>query len=71
MSRELMVKVEDVRLNYEVDTDTLYLDFEPDVEAEETLLMNDNVILRVKEGRLLGVTIVGFTKLIGFSAREF
>ena len=71
MSYEFKVVIRDVRLSYDVESDTLYVDFEPNVEAEETMLVGENVVLRIKEGRLLGLTIMNFSRLSGFSTSEF
>ena len=70
----MKVDVGDVRFSYEAQTDVLYVDFgETSEEAEETILLGDQVILRVKGDRLLGITVMEFTRLIGsdLSIREF
>jgi len=65
-SREFKIVVEDVKFRYDSSTDILYIDFMPEFEeAEETILIGDNVILRIKDGRLLGLTVMEFTKLLG------
>ena len=74
MKRLMKVDVGDVRFSYEAQTDVLYVDFgETSEEAEETILLGDQVILRVKGDRLLGITVMEFTRLIGsdLSIREF
>lgn len=73
MKRLMKVDVGDVRFSYEAQTDVLYVDFgETSEEAEETILLGDQVILRVKGDRLLGITVMEFTRLIGsdLSIRE-
>lgn len=74
MKEWLKVDVRDLKLRYEAQTDILYIDFGvEDEEAEETVLIGDTIVLRVKGDRLLGLTIMEFTKTVGsdFSIREF
>lgn len=74
MKRWLKVDVGDLKFRYEVQTDILYVDFGlEDEEAEEAFLLGDNVVLRIKGNRLLGITVMNFTKVIGtdLSIREF
>jgi uncharacterized protein YuzE len=43
---------------YDEEADVLYLSFEPEVAADDSELTDDGLLLRYKDGRLIGVTVM-------------
>lgn len=52
------VGAEDFTLTYDVAADVSYLRFN-EVEADDSVLTEDNVVLRYKDGKLIGMTVLG------------
>ncbi len=67
MSREFVVSgLEDIWLEYDRSSDILYINFGDDVEdIDEALLVGEDIIVRIKDGRLVSITINNFSKKAG------
>jgi uncharacterized protein YuzE len=53
-------------IEYDKQNDSLYIYFAPEnVEAEESFLIGDDVIVAVKDDSLISITIMNFSKRIG------
>ncbi len=65
--RELVIRdIDQVWFEYDRQTDILYINFGYDVEeADEALLTENNVVVRIKEGRVVSLTVFDFMKRIG------
>ncbi len=55
--------IERMWVEYDKNTDTLYIYFaDKNVEPEEAILVGDNIIVGVKDGELISITINEFSK---------
>ncbi len=61
---ELVVDVSSMWVEYDRNTDTLYINFE-DGEPEESVLISDNIIVNSKGGRLLSIVVTEFSRHTG------
>ncbi len=51
---------------YDSQNDILYINFGLDIEeADESFLTEDNIVIRLKNGRVIGITVFDFMKRIG------
>ncbi|MDW7969820.1 MAG: DUF2283 domain-containing protein [Sulfolobales archaeon] len=58
--------LKDIWFEYDRQNDILYINFGYDVEdADESLLTESNVVVRIKSGRVVSLTIFDFSKKIG------
>jgi len=58
--------VEHIWLEYDKQTDILYINFGYDVEdADESILTESNVVVRIKNNRVVSLTIFDFSKKVG------
>ncbi len=56
-----------IRVEYDRNTDTLYVYFaDPEEEADEAFMTEEDVIVRVKGNRLLAITVTGFSEKTGY-----
>jgi len=63
-----MVRIEDTWFEYDRQSDILYIYFEKDVEdADEEVLIGDNIVYRIKDGRIISVMIMDFLKNLGLT----
>lgn len=66
-TRYYIDSVEKIMLEYDAYTDTLYIHFaDPSEEAEEAVMTENDIIVRLKNNRILGITIADFSKKIGY-----
>ncbi len=56
-----LASIEDVWVGYDRSSDTLYIVFGRE-EAEESILVGDNIVINVSKGRVVGITIMEFKK---------
>lgn len=65
--RELVIKsIDQVWFEYDRQTDILYINFGYDIEeADEALLTEGNVVVRIREGKVVSLTVFDFMKRIG------
>ena len=69
---EAMEKVKDLRLgdvtkmwiDYDRQNDILYIGFGRE-DAEESIMVDDDIVVGISEGRVVGITIFNFAKKIG------
>lgn len=68
--RKLIIKdIDQIWFEYDRQTDILYINFGYDIEeADEALLTENNVVVRVKEGRVVSLTVFDFMKRIGLES---
>lgn len=53
-------------LEYDSRNDILYINFGYDIEdADEELLLENDVVVRIKQGRVVGISIFNFSAKIG------
>lgn len=58
--------MEHIWLEYDKQTDILYINFGYDVEdADESILTESNVVVRIKNNRVVSLTIFDFSKKVG------
>jgi len=63
-----LVKIENTWFEYDRQSDILYIYFEKDVEeADEEVLIGDNIVYRIKDGRIISVMIMDFLKNLGLT----
>lgn len=59
---EYKIRLDSVWVEYDKVNDILYINFcSKGEEAEETILLDDNIIVGVKEGRVVNLTIMNLT----------
>jgi len=65
--REIVIKnIDQVWFEYDRQTDILYINFGYDIEeADEALLTENNIVVRIKEGKVVSLTVFDFMKRIG------
>ncbi|MEM1620058.1 MAG: DUF2283 domain-containing protein [Fervidicoccaceae archaeon] len=64
-SRRALIELAEVRIEYDPQSDVLYIDFAPDSEeASEEELIGDDVVARLREGVLVGLTVLDFSRRI-------
>jgi len=62
----LIGDVEHIWLEYDKQTDILYINFGYDIEdADESILTESNVVVRIKNNRVVSLTIFDFSKKVG------
>ncbi len=51
---------------YDSQNDILYINFGLDIEeADESFLTEDNIVIRLKNGKVIGITVFDFMRRIG------
>ncbi len=65
--KELLIgDVEKIWFEYDRQNDILYINFGLDIEdADESFLTEDNVVVRIKNGRVVSLTVFDFAKRVG------
>ncbi len=59
--------VEKIVFEYDKQSDILYIHFaDPSEDAEEALMTENEIIIRIKDGRILSMTILDFSKKSGY-----
>ncbi|GBF09745.1 hypothetical protein apy_14700 [Aeropyrum pernix] len=51
-------------IEYDRNTDTLYISF-GEGEPDESVLIGDNIIANIREGRLISIIVTDFSRLAG------
>lgn len=63
------LKIEDLEklwLEYDSRNDILYINFGYDIEdADEEVLLENDTVIRIKTGRVVGITVFNFSSRIG------
>ena len=61
-----LADVENIWFEYDRQNDILYINFGYDVEdADESILTDSNVVVRIKRGKVVSLTIFDFSKRVG------
>lgn len=62
----VLADVEKIWFEYDQQNDILYINFGLDIEdADESFLTEDNIVVRIKDNRIVGLTVFDFMKRIG------
>jgi len=66
-AREYLIgNLDRVRLDYDRATDTLHISFgEPPEEVDEAILTEEDIGYRIKDGRIVSITIYNLLKRLG------
>ena len=56
--------VEQAKLSYDQEGDVLYISFGDPLPADDSDLTDEGIIVRLREGRIVGLTILNATKKI-------
>ncbi len=60
---EAIIKdVANIDVSYDRDQDVLYISFGNVQEADDSELTDNDVVVRYRKGRIIGVTVLGFSK---------
>lgn len=62
--------IEKIVLDYDKKGDVLYISFGPPVAADDSDVTDEGVIVRLKEGRIVGLTIPNAKKRLFISGRK-
>lgn len=62
----LIADSRNIWFEYDSRNDILYINFGTDIEdADEQILLENNIVLRIKNGRVVGITVFDFSQKIG------
>ncbi|MEM0044159.1 MAG: DUF2283 domain-containing protein [Sulfolobales archaeon] len=56
---------EKIWFEYDRQSDTLYIHMGSEEEPEETILVGEDIIIAVKNNRIISLTVLNFTRRIG------
>lgn len=56
--------IERTRLNYDSEADVLYINFDPLQPADDSDITDEGVIIRLRDNRIVGLTILNATKVL-------
>jgi len=56
--------VERTKLNYDRDTDTLYINFDPPQTADDSDITDEGVIIRLRNDKIVGLTILNAARML-------
>lgn len=58
--------IHNIWIEYDKQTDILYINFGTDIEdADESVMVDDDIIVRIKNGRVVSITIMNFSEKAG------
>jgi len=61
-----VASVEKIWFEYDRQNDILYINFGYELEdADESILTENDVVIRIKNGRIVGLTVFNFSQRIG------
>ncbi len=61
-----LATIDKIWFEYDHQNDILYINFGYDIEdADESLLTEDNIVVRIKNGKVVSLTVFDFMKKIG------
>ncbi|MEB3816991.1 MAG: DUF2283 domain-containing protein [Desulfurococcales archaeon] len=64
-TRKLCIEdIDKLWIEYDRHNDILYINFGRE-EADESIMVEDDVIVRLKEGKLVGIVVSNFSKKVG------
>lgn len=56
--------VERTHLDYDQENDTLYINFNPPQPADDSDITDEGIIVRLREGHIVGLTILNASKVV-------
>jgi uncharacterized protein YuzE len=56
--------VERTKLNYDSISDVLYINFDPPQPADDSDITDEGVIIRLRENKIVGLTILNVAKML-------
>lgn len=56
--------IEKTRLNYDQETDVLYINFDPPQPADDSDITDEGVIIRLRNNHIVGLTILNAAKVL-------
>jgi len=62
--RLVIEDIKDIWIEYDRQNDILYINFGSE-EADESVLIDDDIVVGIKDGRLVGITIYSFSRRAG------
>lgn len=61
-SEIVALSTQSVDVEYDEKTDVLYISFSPDSRADDSELTENDVLIRYKNGKIIGLTILHFSQ---------
>jgi len=58
--------IEKIYLEYDKQSDVLYIHFGEEEEADEAIMTENDIIIRIKGDKILGITVMDFTHKTGY-----
>jgi uncharacterized protein YuzE len=52
------------KLNYDAESDVLYINFDPPQPADDSDITDEGVIIRLRDNKIVGMTILNATKML-------
>ena len=56
------VSIENLKIDYDRSADVLYISFGEPSEANDSIEVQDGIVCRLKDSKLVGITITNFNK---------
>lgn len=56
--------VERTKLNYDAESDVLYINFDPPQPADDSDITDEGVIIRLRDNKIVGMTILNAAKVL-------
>ena len=56
------ISIENLQIDYDKGADVLYISFGDPKEANDSIEVQDGVVCRLKDNRLIGITVTNFNK---------
>lgn len=56
--------IERTKLNYDAETDVLYINFDQPRPADDSDITDEGVIIRLRENKIVGLTILNAAKIL-------
>ena len=56
--------IERTHLDYDQESDTFYINFNPPQAADDSDLTDEGIIVRLREGHIVGLTILNASKVV-------
>ncbi len=61
-----MADIERIWFDYDKQNDILYINFGYNLEeADESIMTENNIVIRIKDNRIVGITVFDFSKRVG------
>lgn len=59
---QIMVDLSEMDVEYDSENDVLYVSFGPPQESDDSEMLPNGIVVRYKDGRPIGLTVVGTKK---------